>query len=398
MPASTPEDLTYRSGAYDYLAVERVVWGMPAAEAILAEAGRRGAGRLFLVTSKTLKANTPAIAEIEDRLGTRLVGTFTGCIEHTPIETVLEAATAIQASGADLVVTVGGGTHIDTVKAALIALAEDARDVDAFRALKAGVDENGNRVVPPIKPPPIRQIVVPTTLTGADFSDLAGVTDTENKIKYLYTHPQIGGAAVLLDPALTVHTPEWLWLSTGIRAIDHAIETICGGKPQPLPDAGALHALRLLAAGLPATKADSADLAARQSCQLGVWLSCMGLNRVQYGASHGIGHQLGAVSGVPHGYTSCVMLPHVMRYNLDLTRTRQTWIADALGQPDANAADAVASLVASLGLPGRLRDVDVRQGDLPQIAEGSLGNIFVRNNIRPIGEAGRIMELLEAAW
>ena len=398
MTANATEDLTYPPGAYDYLAVERVVWGAPAADSIVAEAERRGAKRLFLVTSKTLKASTPAINNIEAALGNRIVGTFVGCVEHTPIETVLEAAAAIQGSRADLVVTVGGGTHIDTVKAALIALAEDVRDVDGFRALKASADADGTRVVPPIKDPPLRQIVVPTTLTGADFSDLAGVTDTENRTKYLYTQPKIGGAAVLLDPALTVHTPEWLWLSTGIRAVDHAVETICGRTPQPLADAGALHALRLLAAGLLETKRAPDDLAARQSCQLGVWMSCMGLNRVQYGASHGIGHLLGAVSGVPHGYTSCVMLPHVMRYNRAGTETRQSWIADALGRPGEDAADAVAGLVAGLGLPGRLRDVDVSKDDFAAIAEGSLGTIFVRNNARPITDASQIVELLETAW
>ena len=122
--------------------------------------------------------------------------------------------------------------------------------------------------------------------------------------------------SVILDPAATVHTPEWLFLSTGIRAVDHAVEDICSINPQPLSDGTSLHALRLLSRGLRAVKADPGNLEARLDCQLGSWMSIMGSqNGVTKGASHGIGHVLGGTAGVPHGYTSCVMLPPVLRFN-----------------------------------------------------------------------------------
>ena len=138
--------------------------------------------------------------------------------------------------------------------------------------------------------------------------------------------------AVILDPAVTIHTPEWLFLSTGIRAVDHAVETICSILPAPFSDGMALQALRLLSASLPAVKANPGDLEARLNCQLGAWMSIMGaLNNVPMGASHGIGHVLGGTAHVPHGYTSCVMLPHVLRFNEPVNPARQSWVSEAMG-------------------------------------------------------------------
>jgi maleylacetate reductase len=120
--------------------------------------------------------------------------------------------------------------------------------------------------------------------------------------------------------------------------------------------------------------------------------------RVAYGASHGIGHALGAAAGVPHGHTSCVMLPHVMRYNEGATAGKQRSIADALGKPGLRAADAVAQLISALGQPSTLRAVGVEREQLPAIAEASMKSAWVRSNARPIRTPADVMELLEAAY
>ena len=123
-------------------------------------------------------------------------------------------------------------------------------------------------------------------------------------------------ATVILDPAITIHTPEWLWLSTGIRAVDHCVEGICSAEAHAYGDAQALQGLTLLSHGLPRVKGNSNDLDARLDCQLGTWLSMGPLaSGVPMGASHGIGYVLGAQFDIPHGHTSCIMLPAVMRWN-----------------------------------------------------------------------------------
>jgi maleylacetate reductase len=218
-------------------------------------------------------------------------------------------------------------------------------------------------------------------------------------VKESYLHPLMMPRSVILDPATTVHTPEWLFLSTGIRAVDHAVEDICSINAQPLSDGTSIQALRLLGRGLRAVKTDPANLEARLDCQLGSWMSIMGSqNGVQKGASHGIGHVLGGTAGVPHGYTSCVMLPPVLRFNEPVNAERQAWVSEALGRPGEKAADAVAELVASLGLPGTLRDVGVKAEQLDRIAEESMHDRWVHTNPRKIAGPSDVRALLDAAW
>jgi maleylacetate reductase len=245
----------------------------------------------------------------------------------------------------------------------------------------------------------VRSIAVPTTLSAGEFNSPAGCTDTTRQVKESYLHPLMMPRSVILDPATTMHTPEWLFLSTGIRAVDHAVEDICSINPQPLSDGTSLHALRLLSRGLRAVKADPSDLAARLDCQLGSWMSIMGSqNGVQKGASHGIGHVLGGTAGVPHGYTSCIMLPPVLRFNEPVNAERQAWVSEALGRPGEKAADAVADLVASLGLPRTLRDVGVKPEQLDRIAEESMHDRWVHTNPRNIAGPADVRALLDAAW
>ena len=384
--------------SFEYLRLDRTHIGVPLAQATQSEAERRGAQRVATVTSGTLSRATPVIDDLEAALGERSVGRFDTLVEHVPRQSVFEVVEFLRRTDADLVVTVGGGTPLDTVKTSLVALAEGLTEPHQLEAFAVSTGADGERITPPVGAPPFRQIAAPTTLSGADFSDLAGCVDTATQRKQLFSGSEIGPAALILDPAITVHTPMDLWLATGIRALDHAVETLCSSAPEPLADAGALHAIRLLGRGLPATQADPDDLEARLECQLAVGLACAGLNRVPYGASHGLGHQLGAVSAMSHGHTSCVMMPHVMAHNRLAAAEAQLLIADALGRPDAPAHVAVGDLIASLGLPTRLRDAGVEPHHLPIIAEGSIGHPWIAGNIVPFRSTTELIALLEQAY
>lgn len=387
----------YPPATYTYLRQERVIYGQPSAKAVVDEVERLGIERVLIVTSRSVAAGR-AVPAIAAALGKRHAGTFERCTEHTPRSCVIEAADAARAAEADLIVTVGGGSAIDAAKTLLLCLALDIRDSDTLGDFRLQFDEEGRRVVPAVPPMSVRQIIVPTTLSGAEFSNLAGVTDTERGVKDAYTAEDMAARSVILDPEATLDTPEWLWLSTAIRSIDHAVETLCSSAPQPLADAGASQALSMLSAALPAARRNPGDLEARLDCQLAVWLATMGLVRVPYGASHGIGHQLGAVAGVPHGHCSCVLLPAVMRYNAAVNGERQAAVAAAMGAPGKSAADVIESFVRDLGQPTRLRDVGVRSEQFDEIASSSVDNLFVRSNPRPISGPDQIVEILEAAW
>ena len=386
------------TGVHEFLAQDRVVWGKPAAQAVVEEADRRAAKRLFIVTGRTLNRQTDVVTKIRSALGTRCVGTFDECREHTPRDSVIAAANAARGANPDLIVSIGGGTVIDTVKVMLIALAHELTQPEQLSEFHLRMNPDGSRHAPVIKPLPFRQIAVSTTLSAAEFSNFGGSVDPVRKVKDGYMGREIGPASVILDASATLPTPEWLWHSTGIRAVDHAVEGICSVAPSPLIEAAALHALSLLASALPRVKANPNDLDARLQCLQGAWLAGMGILRVPYGASHGIGHSLGAVTGMSHGHTSCVMLPHVMRYNLDVTLTQQARIAKAMASLTGDAAGAVAQLIDALGLPSRLSVLNVKREQFAQIADGAKDNLWVRTNPRPITSAAQLTELLEMAW
>jgi maleylacetate reductase len=383
--------------------MDRVLYGQDFAAGLAEERARLGAERVFLIAGGTLFRETDFVARAQAALDGHLAGTWTRIGAHTPRIDVVAAANAARAAGADLLVTLGGGSVTDAAKMIGMCLAngiDDARALDGLRAV-TGPDGVTRR---PRTLAGIRTVSVPTTLSAGEFTSFAGCTDTAPADggpprKESYASSTMIPVSVILDPAVTVATPEWLWLSTGIRAVDHAVEDLCSSNAQPMSDGASLHALRLLGQGLRACRADPGDLAARLECQLGAWLSMVGSqNGVTKGASHGIGHVLGGTAGVAHGYTSCVMLPHVLRFNHPVNAARQAWVAEALGMPGGEAADAVAALVAALGLPQTLRDVGVRADQLDVIAEGSMHDRMVHTNPRKIDGPAVVRQLLDAAW
>jgi maleylacetate reductase len=373
--------------------MDEVVFGRPAAVMILAQMDRLAASRAFLMVSGTLDRETDEIEKIRQALGPRCVAVFDAMPQHTPREAVVAAGEQARATGADLIVTVGGGSITDGAKAVQICLANDVRSVDGIdrvRAIKG--------VVPPMNPPAVRQISVPTTIAGGEFSANAGVTNTATHVKEMLRHPLTIPRAVILDPAITVHTPQWLFLSTGIRAVDHCVEGICSREAHPYADAQALHGLAMLAKGLARVKADPADLDARMDCQLGTWLSTGPLTSgVPMGASHGIGYVLGAAHGVPHGYTSCVMLPAVMRWNKSDNAERQALVAAAMGRPGEDAGDVLDDFIRALGLPRSLREVQVAAEHFDGIAELAMATPWVPRNPRKIDGPDHVREILQLA-
>lgn len=386
------------SGIYDTFATERVIYGKPAADALAREAERLGAQRVFMVVSRTLDRETDWVNEMRRATGDRYAGSFDGVPPHTPREAVLAATEAARNAKADLLVSFGGGSVTDATKMVQVGLKHDFRRQEDFDPFVMRVDSDGSRRVVDFAGPDVRMIAIPTTLSGGDFNRSAGVTDTRTKLKELYRHPLMVPRVVILDPELTTRTPEWLWLSTGIRAFDHAVETVCSPMADPLACEVALLAVRLLTQALPACKADPTDLTARLNAQIAVWQS-MEHNRqgISMGASHGIGHVLGGTCDVPHGHTSCVMLPMVLAYNEAVNADRQAMVAAAMGRPGARAAEVVGAFIASLGMPRSLADVGVGPGQFDRIAEAALLDHYVHTNPRKIGSKADIIEILRMA-
>jgi len=386
------------SGRVVFGEMDEVVFGRPAAEVVAEQARRLGAERVFVMASGTLNRTTDEVVKIRRALGNRFAGLFNQMPPHTPRRAVIEAAAMAREAGADLIVTIGGGSVTDGAKAVQLCLANDIRTAEALDQYRPVKGPDSTLGPPPCNPPSVPQVTVPTTLSAPEFSAIAGVTDERHRVKELFRHPEIIPRAVVLDPAVTVHTPEWLWLSTGIRAVDHCVEGICSREANPYADAQALHGLALLCRGLPRVKTDPNDLGARLDCQIGSWLS-MGLlaSGVQMGASHGIGYVLGAVFDIPHGHTSCIMLPAVMRWNKPANSERQALVAAAMGHPGEDAGEVLAAFIAGLGMPRSLGAVKIGPESFAKLAEQAMDTPWVPRNPRPIPGPAEVREILELA-
>jgi len=371
-------------------AMDEVLFGRPAAEAVVEQMDRLRAARAFLMVSGTLNRETDEIEKIRKALGARCVATFDAMPPHTPREAVIAASEQARNADADLIVTVGGGSITDGAKAVQLCLANNVRtalDIDRIRASKG--------VSPDMTAPTVRQISVPTTIAGGEFSAIAGVTNQQTKVKETLRHHLLMPRAAILDPAVTVHTPEWLWLSTGIRAVDHCVEGLCSREAHPYADAQALKGLSMLTQALPRVKADPDDLDARMDCQIGTWLSMGPLSAgIPMGASHGIGYVLGAVYNVPHGYTSCVMLPSVMRWNRADNAERQALVSAAMGRPGEDAADVLDRFIRGLGMPRSLQEVSIGPEHFDRIAEQAMATPWIPRNPRKIDGPAQIREIL----
>jgi alcohol dehydrogenase len=281
--------------------------------------------------------------------------------QHVPSCSVVELGLVIGQHRADCVISFGGGSPIDTVKAAVHSL------------MTAGGG------LPSADEGPVH-IAVPTTLSAGEFTAVAGITDEQTRVKRAVSDPRLVPRVVITDPGVTLETPAWLWAASGVRALDHAVETIYSARQHPLSDAAASRGLAMLLEHLPASLSTTgaAQMEHRLQCQLGAWLSVFGMPNAGLGLSHALGHQIGPRWNVPHGITSCITLPHAMRFMAGTAPERFGPIARGFGIPfDAasartaalECADRMAHFIAQFDLPQRLRDVQAPLAEIPEVAD-----------------------------
>lgn len=356
------------SGVFRFLPVDRVLHGERAAERLPWEMDRHGLRQALIVTGSTIANETGLVWYIEQLLGMRLAASYHGVRAHVPSATVDEAVELAQYAGVDCLISLGGGSATDTAKAVAHRLAGDGGS-------------------------PPAQIALPTTLSAAEFTHYYGVTDEATAVKHGAGDPRLAPRIVILDPRLTLDTPAQLWLSSGVKALDHAAEAYLSPRANPITDVLALEAVRWLFAWLPCTHTEPANLTARMNCQLAAWMSLFSAATVRGGLSHAIGHQLGG-HGVPHGITSGITLPHVLAHPQGSAERLAGLLAamHAGGGVGATAAEAVAALVARLGLPARLRETAIPHGTLPAIAAA------VQAELGDAGQGVDLARLIERMW
>ena len=359
--------MTAFAGQFDLPRLERVISGIGALGKLEGEVVRLGIKRAVVVTGRTLGASD-LLRVVTGGLGARGVAVFTGSRQHVPAASVADLLRFMEEHEADGLVSFGGGSPIDTAKL----------------AVHAGLASGDG----------LPHIAIPTTLSAGEFTSVAGVTDDTARTKRAVHDTRLAPRTVIADPAVTLATPAWLWAASGVRALDHAVESLYSGRHHPISDATAAKGLSLLLEHLPpSTPADGLDvLDHRARCQLAAWMSVFGMTNAGFGLSHALGHQIGPRWNVAHGVTSCITLPHAMRFMARLAPERFAPIAAACGvpfdaaRPNAGAlacADRIEAFIGQLGLPTRLRDVGVPAGEIADVAA------IVHGHMQAAGIVGR---------
>jgi maleylacetate reductase len=335
------------NGAFVYSNPRVIHWGAGSLAQLAPELSRLKAHRVALVTTRSLLAEERLVDAVGRAAGDAEVAVSVTVSQHAPLAQVDAALKEAAGAEVDGVVSFGGGSAIDAAKMLAV------RVVDHH-----GHAEHG-----------LPHIAIPTTLSAAELAGGAGYTN-EAGDKAGMRDPRLLAACVIYDADLTLATPMQLWLSTGIRALDHAVEGFLADGEHPFSDVMALEAVRRLFDSLPRAKGAPKDVGIRTENQLAAWFSFTLPGQSASGLSHVMGKQIGARHGIPHGVTSCLLLPHVMRYLAGRTPERMAALEASMG---SNPADAVQGLIRSLDLPQHVGAYGIGEPELRRAASELAG-------------------------
>lgn len=336
------------------------------------------------------------VSSIEAALGDRLVAIYDHVQPHVPDFQVAEATALAAERQVDAIIGLGGGSPIGMAKAVSQAL-EEKRTRHPVRASF------------PTDQPLVPVVAIPTTYAGSEMTAVYGITHHADGSarKITVTDPKITPKLVIYDPQLTLDLPPELTASSGINALAHCVEAVYSITRHPLSTAAALSGAQHIVHALQRCHSNGDDIEARTEMLIGSHLAAVSLCNVTMGLHHGLCHALGGTAGVPHGIANVIVLPHAMRFNLDVTAPQLAKIAEAFGLPinDRNAeaaaeaaAQRIDDLIGQMNLPQHLREVGVSRTDLPQLAQVALQSRAVQSNPKPIRDAVQIEALLEAMW
>lgn len=354
-----------------------------------------GVKRAFVVADKGVVAAgllTPILQGLAGSV--EVVGMLDDVPPNSSVRVVAAGAEAVRAAASDVIIAIGGGSPLDTAKGMRL-LATHGGEV---------ADYEGYNVIPGRLMP---MLAIPTTAgTGSEVTSIAVILDEadERKISLVsrYLYPDIA----ILDPELTLSLPPRLTAATGMDALSHAIETYVSTENNPFSDSLALAAIDLIATHLRDAVQMGSDIEARGKMLLASAMAGLAFSNSLLGVVHALAHAIGGKYHIHHGTLNALILPHAMQFNSVVASERYVRIAWAMGvhaggrsdkEVIADGVNAVRTLAADCGLPVRLRDLDVPEDALPELAALSVVEPAIFNNPRSASEE-ELLELLRAMW
>ena len=333
----------------------------------------------YFVVSDHILNDLGLVQKLADGLadaGCEMVGKFLDVQQDARLNDVKTCAEAVKSSGAEGIVSIGGGSVIDTAKAVNILFSEGGDLVEDY--------SGGHLLTRPLKP----HVVIPTTAgTGSEVTMIAVIYDEENKEKLFFADKFLMPNLAVLDPEMTLSLPPKLTASTGMDALTHSIEAYVGVEASPFSDAFAAGAIELILKYLINATEDGADIEARGAMLIASAMAGIAFTHSMVGCVHGMAHVTGALYRVPHGEANTIYLPYGMEYNFEeitekLARLAPIMGEDVTGLTEEEAArqaiEAVRKLTGKLhelgAIPIKLSEVGVPEDGLADIAEGALND------------------------
>jgi alcohol dehydrogenase class IV len=383
-----------RISSFQYKCPTNVIAGHGSLSAIYKEVASLGCRRALILTDPGVrKAGLARLAE--DALAAFCAGVFDRIAQDTDLDTVDAATATARDLKADCLVSVGGGSVIDTGKAVSV-------------ALKNGGKANDHIALFRLTEPQTPHIVIPTTAgTGSEVTNVAVIKSKIAGRKVYIVDTNIMPNSAILDPRFTMTMPPGLTATTAMDALTHAVEALTSTMSNRICDGQALQAIRLIGENLPPAVADGRNENARLNMQVAATLAGWAFTIAQVGLVHAMAHTLGVLHNVPHGAACGILLPKVMRFNGDHAQEKFVAIAQALGADTAGrepgkaaavAAEAVENLMKKANHPLRLRDVGVPEEGLGLGALHAIADTPSLFNARPVNDPGEVLEIFKQAY
>jgi len=371
-----------------------VIAGHGTLPAIYKEMVNLGCQRALILTDPGVR-RAGLVQWVEDALAEFCIGVFDGIAQDTDLDTVDAATETARNLKADCIVSVGGGSVIDTAKAVCVTLKNGGRANDHIAT---------NRLGEPQTP----HIVIPTTSgTGSEVTGIAVIKSKTAGRKVFLSDPRIIPNTAILDPRFTLTLPPGLTATTAMDAMTHAVEAMTSIMAQPICDGQALQAISLISENLPRVVADPNDEKARSQLQIAATMAGWAFGIAQVGLAHAMAHTVGILYNVPHGAACGIILPAVLRYNVDYAADKLAMVAKALGVNTAGmddkkaalkAADAIENLMKDAGHPLKLREVGVPEDGLDMAAFHAIGDTAALFNARPVVDPAEVAALYRQVY
>jgi aldehyde dehydrogenase (NAD+) len=381
-------------GFVQYITPTLILAGHGSLSSIYREVVRLGGSRAMILTDAGVH-KAGLVQSVQDALGEFCVAVFDDIVQDTDLKTVDTAVALAREKGVDIIVSLGGGSVIDTGKAVCV-------------TLKNGGNADDHVALMRLTEPQVPHIVIPTTSgTGSEVTNVSVIKSGSAARKVYIVDNYIVPNTAILDPAFTMTLPPGLTASTAMDAMTHAMEALTSTMANPICDGHALNAIRLIAENLPRAIENGKDEKARLNLQMAATAAGWAFNIAQVGLAHSMAHTLGMLANVPHGAACGMVLPAVMRYNVDHATEKLALAAGALGvntgdmtarQAALAAAGAIELLMEKCGHPLRLREVGVNEEIFGMAAFHAIADVPTLFNARPVSDPAQIEALYKEVF